>query len=498
MITATGPSQRHNLGAGMGARAHGRYVELRAPVRMVSDDAATAWVHLAYEGQWLGHPDGDFEFRQEHFEQILANFAATKNPTPFTYEHGEMPGMPRPASGWIHQLKVHQCEQHGLELWAEVEFTDKAAEMVKAGEYRFCSVVVDFMSEDRETAEERGAELHEVGLTNTPFLDGQHPIQLSRRGAAKAKTRSLSMPEIQDLIKEAQDALPDGATPEQFLRVFEQVVKKHSAASGGSEGEQPEGEEKPMSQSNEDTTEASDKPEDDTTTEASAETSEETTTEAPDGTEGDGERELAEDDATREMLMQEAMGIAEALGTDLAGLTALLQEQRETIVAALQGAAETDGGEAEGEPAAAMSAARKVDAAELRALRKRADDKDKELKKLSDKLDAAHAQIGEQQIDALIRDGVFLAEERDELVALRNEAPKAFEKRLERGKKAPAVPQSTSYTQQPPDGEAADVDSEKLDALTDSLMRMSRYKGNREAARERALAQLKSKQAQAS
>lgn len=495
MITATGPSQRHHLGAGIGARAHGRYVELRAPVRMVSDDAATTWVHLAYEGQWLGHPDGDFEFRREHFEQILKNFEATKNPTPFTYEHGEMPGMPRPASGWIHELKVHQCKEHGLELWASVEFTERAAEMVRAGEYRFCSVVVDFMSEDRETAEERGAELHEVGLTNTPFLDGQHPIQLSRR---TRRRRALAMPEIQDLIKEAQDALPDGATPEQFLRVFEQVVKKHSAASGGSEGEQPEGEEQPMSKDKSEAAEASDKPEDETTTEASADTSEDTTTEATESTEDGETRELAEDDATREMLVQEAMGIAEALGTDLAGLTALMQEQRESIVAALQGAAESDGGEAEGEPAAAMSAARKVDAAELRALRKQAADKDAESKKLSKRLDEAQAQIGELQIDALIRDGVFLAEERDELIQLRHEAPKAFEKRLERGKKAPAVPQGGSYQQAPPDGEAADVDKDKLDALTESLMRLSRYKGKPEAARTRALEQLKSNQAQAS
>ena len=65
--------------------------------------------------------------------------------------------------------------------------------MVRAGEYRFCSVVVDMNAVDRVSGESVGPELYEVGLTNTPFLDGQHPITLTRKRAPEAVAKSTSV-----------------------------------------------------------------------------------------------------------------------------------------------------------------------------------------------------------------------------------------------------------------------------------------------------------------
>lgn len=177
-------------------------VRLRARLPLVADTAARTWMDLAYTGEWKGHQAGSFTFSTDVFSNIIARFDAQANPIPITYEHPDKwMGTPVVAAGWIHELKIKDGH-----LWGLAEFTPKAAEMVKSGEYRFCSVVVDFESTDRKSGEEVGPELYEVGLTNTPFLDGQRPISLSRNSrvevqdvapvARRASQTLITSPEI--------------------------------------------------------------------------------------------------------------------------------------------------------------------------------------------------------------------------------------------------------------------------------------------------------------
>lgn len=144
-------------------------------------DAGTnsGWAHVAMLGEWRGHSKGEFQFTQDAFTEILRNFAAQANPIPWDYEHDtfnpDTTG-PKPASGWVKRLELRN---NGTELWAYVDWTPRAADMIRAGEYRFCSPVVDFESFDRKSNNPIGAELLSVALTNNPFLDGQHPLALS-------------------------------------------------------------------------------------------------------------------------------------------------------------------------------------------------------------------------------------------------------------------------------------------------------------------------------
>ncbi len=143
----------------------------------------TGWVHLAMAGRWEGHPSGAFEFSPEVFAQMVANFKKSKTPIKFDYEHQTMNGQPgpKPASGHVRDLAVRN---NGQDLWGLVDWTPKAAELIKAGEYNYCSPVVAFRSIDKKTGLEHGAELLQVALTDDPFLDGQHRIQLSFTAAA--------------------------------------------------------------------------------------------------------------------------------------------------------------------------------------------------------------------------------------------------------------------------------------------------------------------------
>lgn len=154
----------------------------------VSESSKRCWVHLVYEGRWDGYDRGarSFEFDASVFDAVVANFARQANPVVFDFEHGTEyapPGEPIPAAGWVHAVA-----REGDSLYAYVEWTDRAASMIEAGEYRFCSVVVDFESVDRKTGEEIGPRLISVALTNTPFIDGQQPIRLSMSGRASTSS----------------------------------------------------------------------------------------------------------------------------------------------------------------------------------------------------------------------------------------------------------------------------------------------------------------------
>ena len=105
---------------------------------------------------------------------LIARWKARATPLVVDYEHqthnSAYNGQPAPAAGWITDL-----EATGAGLYAAVEWTAKAREHIRAGEYRYISPTFSF---DRKT----GAvlELHSAALTNNPALDGMD--------AARAKT----------------------------------------------------------------------------------------------------------------------------------------------------------------------------------------------------------------------------------------------------------------------------------------------------------------------
>lgn len=214
-------------------------VALRAPVRAGQlDDKRTSWVEFAYEGQWQGHASGPFVFDRDVFARILENFARQTNPITLTYEHPSAYdlGQPVPAAGRIHQLEVREGDD-GAELWGLVEFTPRAAEMIRAGEYLYTSVVVDFASIDRSTGDEVGPELCQVGLVNDPFLDGQTPIRLSRAATVRAASkRRLSM-DPKEVIAAVAKALGlnEKASPEQLVAALDAMGKLLAAHEGEAE-----------------------------------------------------------------------------------------------------------------------------------------------------------------------------------------------------------------------------------------------------------------------
>lgn len=218
----------------------GKAVELRSMLPLIAPNAPRTWIHCGIEGVWKGHPNGPFEFTQEVFGQIRANLKNQINSViPLHYGHPDYKVTPEPEpAGYVHDFAIRDDG-----LWALVELFPETAEQIRAGKFRFCSVVVRFDSVDRKSGEPCGAEVFEIGLTNSPFIDGLTPIKLSRSRALPAVELSMADKETKDadaLWKEAKKRAGENADPRKMLEVYTALVEFEERMKGaGGEPEPP-------------------------------------------------------------------------------------------------------------------------------------------------------------------------------------------------------------------------------------------------------------------
>ena len=131
-------------------------------------------------GEWHGHPSGSFKIAHEDLKTIKENFDKQKTEIVIDYEHQTLYGTEAPAAGWISELMIE-----GDKLLAKITWTEKAAEYIKNGEYKYISPVYVFDSFDNKTNAYIGIKLHSVALTNTPFLDELGEVHANKQNTQK-------------------------------------------------------------------------------------------------------------------------------------------------------------------------------------------------------------------------------------------------------------------------------------------------------------------------
>lgn len=381
----------------------GRTIRLRAELpTMLPDSTNKAWIHLATRDVWEGHAMGTFEFDDKVFERIMANFDAQKNPIPLTYEHPDkVSGQPIPAAGWIHALEVRADG-----LWAFAEFTRRSADHVREGEYRFCSVVVDFESQDRQSGDEIGPELFEVGLTNTPFIDGQTPIALTRQSGTQ---RTLSMKPEKALAK-ARDAfgLGEDAGYEEIANAAKATADLLGAQSGSVE------------ETVEDVI--------DEITAASADTTGEDVIEA---SVGDPVVDNSGGDApNHDALLREIfLTLQDTTGLDGDSILATLQSKAAELTELLSATDQTT-----------VNDLRVVANSRIDALDAKVAEKDAKIAELTAVIGKHEGEAAERRIDDAVASGHVLAASREKLCKLARKAPELLDEFLGEAADKPAIP----------------------------------------------------------
>ncbi|HFD3843412.1 TPA: phage protease [Pseudomonas aeruginosa] len=128
----------------------------------------------AIDGRPTDVASGYWRLTAEVAARVISKVASRITDVVIDYEHqtlnGPSNGLPAPAAGWIKGASL--VWQDGRGLFAEnVQWTDKAAAMIKAREYRYISPVFSY---DHRTGEV--LDIHHVALTNFPALDGMDSL----------------------------------------------------------------------------------------------------------------------------------------------------------------------------------------------------------------------------------------------------------------------------------------------------------------------------------
>jgi len=143
---------------------------------LAADKSAPGWVQLFPAGPTITARDGRRWAADPR--AVVSAFAANRGPLPIDYEHGQdhlaPQGHAAPAAGWIIDV-----EERNGEVWGKVEWTDKAAAMIAAREYRFISPAFNHTKDGRITR------LLGAGLVNRPALQMK---ALSREAAGQEPT----------------------------------------------------------------------------------------------------------------------------------------------------------------------------------------------------------------------------------------------------------------------------------------------------------------------
>ena len=161
------------------------------------------WIHVLPAGRFFGR-DGRGPYALEDAQAVVAASLDQAMPKgiPVDYEHqtenAPKNGQPAPASGWITALEAREDG-----IWAHVEWTERAAAFIRAGEYRYVSPVFFY---DKKTGAIQAIE--SVALTNLPNLGGLKAIATKEKNMNGLKERLGLSPDATDVeVSQALAAL---------------------------------------------------------------------------------------------------------------------------------------------------------------------------------------------------------------------------------------------------------------------------------------------------
>lgn len=159
-----------------------RYVALIAeePPGDGDSGAKVSIVQVFRVGTWKHPTYGKFTITDDDLKTMADNFKKHKKPPTelvVDFEHMSAAGQQiAPAAGWVKALEAKDGK-----LLATVEWTDKAALMIKSKEYRFISPEWHMHAKDKESGKDIGPMLLSMALTNRPFIEGMSPVMLSEK-----------------------------------------------------------------------------------------------------------------------------------------------------------------------------------------------------------------------------------------------------------------------------------------------------------------------------
>lgn len=177
-------------------------------------EGVQSWIRIFPEGEVKIRGDEPAFINKQSAENLIAIFRTGGNQMVIDYEHQTLTGEVAPAAGWITDLEWRD----GDGLYARAEWTSRALEYIRAGEYKYFSPVF-MMTPEREIVE-----LYNLGLTNQPRLQGLDAIAAKFSGKENKMGIIDRIKEILGLPTEAEDETIE----QEIIRLRELVKEKEN------------------------------------------------------------------------------------------------------------------------------------------------------------------------------------------------------------------------------------------------------------------------------
>lgn len=153
------------------------------PAQAQADASLPEWVEIIPAGRFSGR-DGRGPYELDA-DAVLAAFAAGAIDLPVDFEHQTLDAAdkagPVPAAGWIKELQARAGA-----LWARVQWTERAAELIRSREYRYLSPVFRHDKSGRIRA------LEGAGLTHYPNLHLRAVAHITQKGSSMTELEPVA------------------------------------------------------------------------------------------------------------------------------------------------------------------------------------------------------------------------------------------------------------------------------------------------------------------
>lgn len=181
---------------------------------VAAGETSSSWIQVArvgtFKNYWSGGKLRTFTITDVMLKEMHDNFIEGRHPVPPTqlcidYEHLSSPDVPLTspvqgkAAGWVKAVALREDNQ---ELWAEIEWTDPAADAIRAKEFQYFSpeFAFDYTTHD---ASKIGCTLLAGAITNRPFIQGMEAVQLRAGGTADVLAAELSFDQRRVFVERA-------------------------------------------------------------------------------------------------------------------------------------------------------------------------------------------------------------------------------------------------------------------------------------------------------
>ena len=185
---------------------------------------ANGWQQLLPAGQFRAVDGRPFDVPNNHWfidADVAASLIALANERVndlvIDYEHQTLKadenGQPAPAAGWFKTMEWRE----GSGLWIKPQWTARAAEFIKNGEYKYLSAVFPY-----DPATGKPLRLHSAALVNRPGIDGMQAVEALAALSLNSQTPTpdLKQPEhsmnelLKKMLAQLGISVEDGKEPD--------------------------------------------------------------------------------------------------------------------------------------------------------------------------------------------------------------------------------------------------------------------------------------------